>query len=147
MKNKNDLLSNNDSKSIEESDILTPNTSNSISQENMESKEEITHVISDEPIAPLTFLKANKKIIGLNQNQFKEWLKLNYIAFCGEGRFIPTKTAIDKAFMVIENDYTIKIKNAELTADIYISCMGKLTQKGQEYILSLFENESGANSE
>ncbi len=147
MTNKNDLLSNNDSKPLEESDTLTPNTSNSVSQENEESKEEITRFISKEPIAPLTFLKKNKKIIGLTQPQFKEWLKNKYIAFSGAGRFIPTRTAEDKALMVTENDYTIKIKNADLTADISISCMGKLTQKGQEYILSFFENESGANNE
>lgn len=116
-----------------------------------ESKNNIERVISTKPIAPLTFLKSNKKLIGLNQNQFKEWLKLQYIAFCGGGHFVPTNASKKKGFMISENEYSLKLKpiskNEEQLVDISISCVGKITKEGQEYILDLIESEEKNNNE
>ena len=145
-KQKKDLLSNIDtSKFLEESDTLTSNASNSVSQEKEESKEEMVRVVSDEPTAPFTFLSNNQKIIGLNRNQFREWLKLNYIAFGGSGRFIPTDDATKKGYMINENEYLLKlkpiIKNEDNSIDIHITCRGKLTKQGQEFILDKIAKE------
>lgn len=137
------------SKTSEIVDMPISNDNASVSQIKKESNEN-NWVISKEPIAPLTFYKNNKDLINLQQGEFKEWLKINYIAISGTGQFIPTDFAEENGYMINDIDYkmipVIKKKSKTSLIKIIANYSGKLTKEGQEFILDLIEKENEVKS-
>lgn len=92
--------------------------------------------VFDKSVALLTFYRANKAIINLKEEEFKQWLEDNYFATRIDGKFVATQKAVEAGYMVNKKKAIIDIEEL----DCFLSYQGYVTPKGQEYILHIFQN-------
>lgn len=108
-------------------------SSDSLSQNTVKCKERI---ITESPRSIMSFFKDNKSLLPFKKDEdFKEWLKINYLAGRYNGKFIATENAIEKGYMTNSTKAIIDLQ--KLTC--CISYRAEITPKGQNYILDYFE--------
>lgn len=119
---------------IESQNLEVNNTSSdSLSQNSVKCKERI---ITENPRRIMSFFRDNKSLLPFEKEEdFKEWLNINYLAGRYNGKFIATENAIEKGYMTNSKKAIIDLQ--KLTC--CISYGAEITPKGQNYILDFFE--------
>lgn len=119
---------------IESQNLEVNNTSSdSLSQNSVKCKERI---ITENPRRIMSFFRDNKSLLPFEKEEdFKEWLNINYLAGRYNDKFIATENAIEKGYMINSKKAVIDLE--ALTCVINYSAL--ITQKGQNYILDFFE--------
>ena len=108
-------------------------SSDSLSQNAVKCKERI---ITESPRSIMNFFRDNKSLLPFKKEEdFKEWLNINYLAGRYNGEFIATENAIEKGYMINSTKAIIDLQ--KLTC--CISYRAEITPKGQNYILDFFE--------
>lgn len=108
-------------------------SSDSLSQNSVKCKERI---ITENPRRIMSFFRDNKSLLPFEKEEdFKEWLNINYLAGRYNDKFIATENAIEKGYMINSKKAVIDLE--ALTCVINYSAL--ITQKGQNYILDFFE--------
>lgn len=129
---KNDSIIN--ATDIESNQNEVNNTSNdSLSQNAVKCKERI---ITENPRKILNFFRDNSSLLPFKKEEdFKEWLNINYLAGRYNGKFIATENAVENGYMINSKKAVIDLD--DLTCVINYSAL--ITQKGQKYVLDFFE--------
>lgn len=129
---KNDSIIN--ATDIESKNLEVNNTSSdSLSQNSVKCKERI---ITENPRKILNFFRDNSSLLPFKKEEdFKEWLNINYLAGRYNGKFIATENAVENGYMINSKKAVIDLD--DLTCVINYSAL--ITQKGQKYILDFFE--------
>lgn len=119
---------------IESQNLEVNNTSSdSLSQNSVKCKERI---ITENPRKILNFFRDNSSLLPFKKEEdFKEWLNINYLAGRYNDKFIATENAIEKGYMINSKKAVIDLD--DLTCVINYSAL--ITQKGQKYVLDYFE--------
>lgn len=119
---------------IESKKLEVNNTSSdSLSQNAVKCKERI---ITENPRSILNFFRDNNSLLPFKkEDDFKEWLNINYLAGRYNGKFIATENAVEKGYMINSTKAIIDLQ--KLTC--CISYGAEITPKGQNYILDFFE--------
>ena len=119
---------------IESKNLEVNNTSSdSLSQNSVKCKERI---ITENPRKILNFFRDNSSLLPFKKEEdFKEWLNINYLAGRYNGKFIATENAVENGYMINSKKAVIDLD--DLTCVINYSAL--ITQKGQNYILDFFE--------
>lgn len=108
-------------------------SSDSLSQNAVKCKERI---ITENPRKILNFFRDNSSLLPFKKEEdFKEWLNINYLAGRYNGKFIATENAVENGYMINSKKAVIDLD--ELTCVINYSAL--ITQKGQKYVLDYFE--------
>lgn len=93
-------------------------------------------IITESPRSIMSFFRDNKSLLPFEKEEdFKEWLNINYLAGRYNGKFIATENAIEKGYMTNSKKAVIDLD--DLTCVINYSAL--ITQKGQKYVLDFFE--------
>lgn len=114
------------------------NEANNISSDNLSQQELKTNerIITECPRSIINFYRDNKSLFPFEKEEdFKEWLSVNYLAERYNRKFIATGNAVEKGYMVNSKSAVIDLE--KLTCNI--SYIGLITKKGQNYILDYFE--------
>lgn len=129
---KNDSIIN--ATDIEPKKLEVNNTSSdSLSQNAVKCKERI---ITENPRKILNFFRDNSSLLPFKKEEdFKEWLNINYLAGRYNGKFIATENAVENGYMINSKKAVIDLD--DLTCVINYSAL--ITQKGQKYVLDFFE--------
>lgn len=119
---------------IESKNLEVNNTSSdSLSQNAVKCKERI---ITENPRKILNFFRDNSSLLPFKKEEdFKEWLNINYLAGRYNGKFIATENAVKNGYMINSKKAVIDLD--DLTCVINYSAL--ITQKGQKYVLDYFE--------
>lgn len=119
---------------IESKNLEVNNTSSdSLSQNSVKCKERI---ITENPRKILNFFRDNSSLLPFKKEEdFKEWLNINYLAGRYNGKFIATENAVENGYMINSKKAVIDLD--DLTCVINYSAL--ITQKGQKYVLDFFE--------
>lgn len=119
---------------IESKNLEVNNTSSdSLSQNAVKCKERI---ITENPRKILNFFRDNSSLLPFKKEEdFKEWLNINYLAGRYNGKFIATENAVENGYMINSKKAVIDLD--DLTCVINYSAL--ITQKGQKYVLDYFE--------
>lgn len=119
---------------IESKNLEVNNTSSdSLSQNAVKCKERI---ITENPRKILNFFRDNSSLLPFKKEEdFKEWLNINYLAGRYNGKFIATENAVENGYMINSKKAVIDLD--DLTCVINYSAL--ITQKGQKYVLDFFE--------
>ena len=119
---------------IESQNLEVNNTSSdSLSQNAVKCKERI---ITENPRKILNFFRDNSSLLPFKKEEdFKEWLNINYLAGRYNGKFIATENAVENGYMINSKKAVIDLD--DLTCVINYSAL--ITQKGQKYVLDYFE--------
>ena len=119
---------------IESQNLEVNNTSSdSLSQNAVKCKERI---ITENPRKILNFFRDNSSLLPFKKEEdFKEWLNINYLAGRYNGKFIATENAVENGYMINSKKAVIDLE--ALTCVINYSAL--ITQKGQKYVLDYFE--------
>lgn len=119
---------------IESQNLEVNNTSSdSLSQNSVKCKERI---ITKNPRKILSFFRDNSSLLPFKKEEdFKEWLNINYLAGRYNGKFIATENAVENGYMINSKKAVIDLD--DLTCVINYSAL--ITPKGQNYILDFFE--------
>ena len=108
-------------------------SSDSLSQNAVKCKERI---ITENPRKILNFFRDNSSLLPFKKEEdFKEWLNINYLAGRYNGKFIATENAVENGYMINSKKAVIDLD--DLTCVINYSAL--ITQKGQKYVLDYFE--------
>lgn len=108
-------------------------SSDSLSQNAVKCKERI---ITENPRKILNFFRDNSSLLPFKKEEdFKEWLNINYLAGRYNGKFIATENAVENGYMINSKKAVIDLD--DLTCVINYSAL--ITQKGQKYVLDFFE--------
>ena len=108
-------------------------SSDSLSQNAVKCKERI---ITENPRKIINFFRDNSSLLPFEKEEdFKEWLNINYLAGRYNGKFIATENAVENGYMINSKKAVIDLD--ELTCVINYSAL--ITQKGQKYVLDYFE--------
>lgn len=93
-------------------------------------------IITESPRSIMSFFRDNKSLLPFEKEEdFKEWLNINYLVGRYNGKFIATENAIEKGYMTNSKKAVIDLD--DLTCVINYSAL--ITQKGQKYVLDFFE--------
>ena len=124
-----------ESKQIEINNI----SSDIISQNALKRKKRI---ITENPRSILKFYRDNKSLLPFKkEEEFKEWLKANYLVVTYNGKFIATEDSVEKGYMINSKKAIINLE----TLDVAINYGAQITLKGQNYILDYFEEVQNEN--
>ena len=124
-----------ESKQIEINNI----SSDIISQNALKHKKRI---ITENPRSILKFYRDNKSLLPFKkEEEFKEWLKANYLVVTYNGKFIATEDSVEKGYMINSKKAIINLE----TLDVAINYGAQITLKGQNYILDYFEEVQNEN--
>ena len=108
-------------------------SSDSLSQNAVKCKERI---ITESPRSIMNFFRDNKSLLPFKKEEdFKEWLNINYLAGRYNGEFIATENAVEKGYMINSTKAIIDLQKL----NCFISYRAEITPKGQNYILDFFE--------